>query len=408
MRPSGSQAHRSSGSAARGWRLIALGVGAVVVLALTSGAVLGAMSSSGPGPIAAVSPDPSAMPTDQVGIGVPSAMPSATPSATTSATAPTSSPSLATTGTAPTTAPVTAGPFAGDLMIADRQNGRILIVDQARNIRWKFPVAGSLPAGQAFAADDAFLSPDGKTIVANEEMRQVIVRIDIATRRIVWEYGRYGVAGSGPGELNTPDDAYPLANGDVVVADIGNCRIIQINHAKHITRQWGTTGVCRDNAPRSYGSPNGDTPLPDGGLLITEIKGSRVVRLDKAGHVVFDIHVPTRYPSDAHLDAKGNILVVDYSNPGAIIRLDVHGHVLWRYAPRSGIGRLDHPSLAIDLTSGLVAVNDDFRHRVLIIDPKTNRIVWQYGHTDTNGRAKGYLFTPDGIDQIPPAIAATL
>ena len=83
MRPSGSQAHRSSGSAARGWRLIALGVGAVVVLALTSGAVLGAMSSSSPGPIAAVSPDPSAMPTDQVGIGVPSAMPSATPSATT-------------------------------------------------------------------------------------------------------------------------------------------------------------------------------------------------------------------------------------------------------------------------------------------------------------------------------------
>jgi hypothetical protein len=55
-----------------------------------------------------------------------------------------------------------------------------------------------------------------------------------------------------------------------------------------------------------------------------------------------------------------------------------------------------------------VAVNDDFRHRVVIIDPKTNRIVWQYGHTDRHGRPDGYLFTPDGIDLIPPAVAGTL
>ena len=250
--------------------------------------------------------------------------------------------------------------------------------------------------------------PTARSIVANEEERQVIVRIDVATRRVVWEYGRYRVAGSARGELHTPDDAYPLADGHIVVADIGNCRVIEIDQAKRITRQWGRTGVCADHAPRSYGSPNGDTPLPDGGLLITEIKGSRVVRLDRAGQVVFDIHVPTSYPSDAHLDAAGNILVVDYASPGAIVRLDRHGRVLWRYAPRKGAGRLDHPSLAIDLGNGLVAVNDDFRHRVVVIDPKTNRIVWQYGHTDRHGRSNGYLFTPDGIDLIPPAVAASL
>jgi outer membrane protein assembly factor BamB len=308
----------------------------------------------------------------------------------------------------PTPPPLASGPFTGDLLIADRQNGRIIIVDAAGAIRWRFPVAGSLRPGQGFAADDAFLAPDGKTIVANEEGHQVIVRIDIATRLIVWQYGRYNVAGSGPGELHTPDDAYPLANGDVIVADIFNCRVLEISPAKRIVRQWGRTAACTDRAPQTYGKPNGDTPLADGGLLITEIRGSRVVRLDAAGHVVFDIHVPTAYPSDAHLDSSGNILVVDYSNPGAIVRLDRHGHVLWRYAPRSGPGRLDHPSLAIDLTNGLVAVNDDFRHRVLVIDPNTNRIVWQYGHNDRHGRANGYLFTPDGIDEIPPAVVATL
>ena len=103
-----------------------------------------------------------------------------------------------------TTTPVDHGPFTGDLMIADRQNGRILIVDRAGTVRWRFPVHGSLPPGQGFAADDAFLAPDGKSIVANEEERQVIVRIDVATRRVVWEYGRYGVAGRPGGSSTRP------------------------------------------------------------------------------------------------------------------------------------------------------------------------------------------------------------
>ena len=308
----------------------------------------------------------------------------------------------------PHASPVSTGPFAGDLMIADRQNGRIIIVDAAGTVRWRFPVKGSLPPGRRFAADDAFLSPDGQSIVANEETNEVVDRIDLSTRRIVWQYGRFGVAGRGPGEMHTPDDAYPLANGDVIVADIDNCRVIEISATKRIVRQWGRTGVCVDHPPQTYGRPNGDTPLADGGLLITEIRGSRVVRLDAAGHVVFDIHVPARYPSDAHLDARGNVIVADYSSPGAVLRVSPNGHLLWRFAPASGVGRLDHPSLAMALPSGSIVLNDDFRNRVVIVDPRTRRIIWSYGHADRIGRANGYLYTPDGLDVIPPAIVARL
>ena len=144
------------------------------------------------------------------------------------------------------------------------------------------------------------------------------------------------------------------------------------------------------------------------GVLVTEIHGSRVVRLDRLGRVVFDIHVPTAYPSDAQLLANGDVLVVDYANPGAVLMVDRHGRVRWRYRPISGAARLDHPSLAIELADGLIAVNDDFRHRVVIIDPKTNRIVWQYGQTDHHGGGKGHLYIPDGIDVIPPSVAATI
>jgi outer membrane protein assembly factor BamB len=295
--------------------------------------------------------------------------------------------------------------FPGGLLIADRGNGRLLAVDDAGTILWRFPDAGSLPVGQKFSADDAFISPDGKTIVANEEDNQVIVRIDIATRKVIWEYGQFGHPGGGPGQLWNPDDAYPLANGDITVADIKNCRILEISPGKQIVRQWGKTGVCRDDPPRTYGQPNGDTPLPDGGMLVTEIFGSRVVRLSATGKVLFNIHVPLHYPSDAQLLSNGTVLLVDYFDPGALIVVDPKtGKVVYRYGPNHGAGKLNHTSLALPLTDGTYVLNDDFRDRVVVIDPVSNSIVWTYGHNQQASATDGYLNDPDGVDVAPVGI----
>lgn len=295
--------------------------------------------------------------------------------------------------------------FPGGLLIADRANGRILVVDEGGTVLWRFPRSpADLPKGQTFTADDAFISPDHRTIVANDEFHEVIDRIDIATGRIVWQYGTFGRPGAGKGQLHTPDDAYPLANGDIVVADIENCRILEIGPDKSIARQWGRTGDCVHRAGVAFGRPNGDTPLPDGGLLITEITGSRVVRLGADGHVVFDIHVPVAYPSDAQLDENGNVVVADFSRHGQIVCVDPSGRLIWRYGPRSGPGALNHPSLATPLPGGLISINDDFRHRMVVVDPAKGTIVWQYGHTDANATALGYLDTPDGHEPMPVGV----
>ena len=300
------------------------------------------------------------------------------------------------------------GSFAGDLLIADRGNNRILIVNSAKKVLWQFPGPGSLSAGQTFSADDAFLAPDGRTIVASEEMHQILVRIDIATKRITWQYGHYGRAGAAAGFLNTPDDAYPLANGNVTVADIRNCRILEIAPNKTVVHTWGHTGVCRSSPPFAYDEPNGDTPLPDGGILITEIKGSRVVRLSATGRVIFDIHVPTTYPSDAQLDAQGDVVVADYTNPGAVVAVSPSGRVVWRYGPTSGNGRLNHPSLAVPLADGTLVLNDDLRDRVIFLNPITGRILWQYGRTGVAGRGADRLNIPDGVNLVPPGAISGL
>jgi len=51
------------------------------------------------------------------------------------------------------------------------------------------------------------------------------------------------------------------------------------------------------------------------------------------------------------------------------------GRLPWRF------GGLNQPSLALPMANGDVVVNDDLNHRIIVISPAGNRIVWQYGHT---------------------------
>ncbi|MBE3590033.1 MAG: PQQ-binding-like beta-propeller repeat protein [Firmicutes bacterium] len=304
---------------------------------------------------------------------------------------------------------VNPGPLPGDLLIADRYNNRLLIVSPAKKILWQYRLPASLDGGEGRRGpDDAFLTPDGTSVITNEEDNHTIVEVSLATRQIVWTYGHPGTPGRAAGYLNTPDDAYRLPNGDTTVADIGNCRILTIAPDGRVVRQYGRTGVCRHDPPFTYSSPNGDTPLPDGGMLVTEIGGSHVVRLDAEGRVVWDLHLPIHYPSDAQLTKDGNILVVSYTNPGTILKVSPQGEVLWKYAPSSGEGRLNKPSLAKELPNGDIAVNDDANHRVVIIDPTTDRIVWQFGVTGVPGDDDTHLNTPDGLDFVPFRIGDAL
>jgi hypothetical protein len=166
-------------------------------------------------------------------------------------------------------------------------------------------------------------------------------------------------------------------------------------------RQYGTTGFCRHDPPRYLGAVNGATPLPDGGTLVSEIDGSWIDDIGPTGVLRFAVHAPVRYPSDPQLLPGNHILVADYSRPGAAIIMTTTGRVLWRYGPSGGPGALDHPSLATRIAPGLIAINDDYRDRVVIVNIRSHRIVWQYGHTDRPGTAAGYLNTPDGLDLLP-------
>jgi hypothetical protein len=292
----------------------------------------------------------------------------------------------------------------GPVLIADKANNRLLAVDPEGRILWQFPRPGDLQAGQSFRIpDDAFFTPDGRAIVATEEDDFVITLIDLATRHISWRYGKPNVAGSGPNRLWNPDDAMALPDGYVLSADIKNCRIILIAPGAHVlARQFGQTGSCVHHPPAMFGSPNGVFPMRDGHYLVTEINGDWVDEMGLNGKVYWTTHPPgVAYPSDTNEIGPDRYLTVDYSDPGQIVIFNSAGRALWRFAP-TGPNALNHPSLALPLPNGDILLNDDYNDRVIVVDPRSDRIVWQFGHTGVPGTAPGYLNNPDGVDLLPP------
>lgn len=305
----------------------------------------------------------------------------------------------------------------GDILIADRGNNRLLLVNPQKQIVWQYPKPGEKPNFPFVGPDDAFFTSNYSEIITNEEDSNTIAILNTKTRKIVWTYGHFPTAGDAVGYLHTPDDAffYPGKNGGVVtVADIYNQRILFISRkTKQIIKQYGQNRVSYHNPPATYSAPNGDFPGPNGGMLVTEINGSYVDLLTAQGKLVYTLHVPfphvnAPYPSDANFTPHGNIIVASYSNPGEIVKLSPTGKILWDYFFPSGQQSLDNPSLAYELKNGMVVVNDDDHNRVIVIDPKTNKIVWQYGHTGVIGSAYGYLNDPDGTDFLPAGVTPQL
>jgi outer membrane protein assembly factor BamB len=296
----------------------------------------------------------------------------------------------------------------GPVLIADEGNNRLIEVSPEGRVLWEFPRPGDLEPGETFKVpDDAFFSPDGREIVATEEEDSVVSVIDVATHRIVWRYGTPGVAGSGANQLANPDDAIMLRDGSLLVADIKNCRIVLLRRGSRVPiRQWGEPYHCHHlSDPLRFASPNGAFPMRNGHFVTTEITHNWVSESNlftNPSTMLWAVHpVGVHYPSDTNEVRPGVYITVDYWSPGLIEEFDANGKVLWMYKP-SGTRTLHHPSLAEALPNGDVVATDDHNHRVIVVNPNTDQVVWQYGHTGVPGRAFGYLNGPDGLDLAPP------
>lgn len=312
----------------------------------------------------------------------------------------------------------TANPLPFNLLIADGNANRIIEVNAQRQIVWQMQGIDD--------PDDIQVYAPGKLLV-NQENYNRVVAIDMATKSITWSYGHLGqpllggVPGSAsltaPGYINNPDDSFELPNGDVLIDDANNQRIIAVTPSGQIAWQYGTIDPKTSNGvpgtiPGYLIGPNDAVPQADGNLLITNVGNSAVanshsvMEVTPSGRTLWQMALPTQYPSDTLKMPDGSLLVADWVSPGHIYLFGPGGHLRWNYTP-TGADQLNHPSSAQLLPNGDVLICDDHNDRIIIVQPTgptSGTIVWQYGQTGVGGTQAGQLLDASGVIPITPAL----
>jgi len=280
------------------------------------------------------------------------------------------------------------GVLPGNILVADRNNDRLIVLSPQGQTVWTKQIAGP---------SDAYFSPDGKSIVVTQHGAFDVARLGVVSGRVSYRYGHSGRPGAGDGYLHDPQTAQQLQDGRLLIADKSNCRILFVSPPAHrASTVLGRPGLCVHDPPRTFSYPDAAFPTRDGGLVVSELTPAWVDLLNRASTLRASVRVPgLSAPYDANQSSGGMLIATSHARPGAVEEFTAAGRVLWRYAPASGPAALELPSLAVVLPGGDVLVCDSGNDRVVVIDPHRNVIVWQYGHRGRAGSGPGYLHTPD-------------
>jgi hypothetical protein len=230
-------------------------------------------------------------------------------------------------------------------------DNRVILVNRGGAIVWQYGEAGV--AGAGFNQLDTpvhaiiflgFQRRFGPHVMITDQANQRVIVVD-RSRRVVWQYGTSGVSGNGPNQLNDPNSAELLENGNILIADENNNRAIEVTTDFQIVRQFTASGTLNGVAFASR--------LGNGNTLITDANNNRVVEVN---------------PSDV---------------------------VVWEYSTNTlpGSNPNPAPTRAVRLRNGNTLISDQFNHRVIEVSPD-KQIVFQQGQLNMPGNGANQLNGP--------------
>jgi hypothetical protein len=286
----------------------------------------------------------------------------------------------------------------GNILIADQLNNRVIEVSRKGEIVWSFgsgdPNLCNPGPGAVIAPHSAERIGNGATLISATgtsscpDNRVILVN---AAGKIFNQYGKAGVGGNGPGELNQPAFAVLLPSGDVLITDQGNNRLLEVDNTHDILYQYGPAG-----GGGALDSPDSAELLANGDILIADQNNNRVLEIDPAN----DNKIVYRFGGGlqsvafgSRLD-NGDTLITD-SGHNRLLEVNAKNKHVFEYVTNTGSGSNPNPnpSSGLRLMDGSTLIADQFNHRVIIINAKRH-ISFQYGTTNVAGNGPNQLNAP--------------
>ena len=170
-----------------------------------------------------------------------------------------------------------------DVLITDQGNNRIIEVNLAKKIVWQYPGSNTNASDQLNSPNSAELLENGHILIADENNNRAIevTRGDVVVNQF-----------SDGGMVGAVAFASRLPNGDTLLTDAGNSRAIEVDANDNFVWQYLT-----DTDPLSVPFPPGPLPtravrLANGDTLISDQFNNRVIRVSMAGTIVMSYGLP--------------------------------------------------------------------------------------------------------------------
>ncbi len=130
-------------------------------------------------------------------------------------------------------------PNTAQIVICDTRNNRLLLIDTSTNATvWTVGPAIPNDANLNEPVDVEWTGTNEEEILITDRGNHRILRFNQTRGEVVWQFGRTGMAALTDSTLNRPEDAQFLANGNVLIADAGNNRLIEVDINGKIVRRF--------------------------------------------------------------------------------------------------------------------------------------------------------------------------
>ncbi|MFA8018469.1 PQQ-binding-like beta-propeller repeat protein [Bremerella cremea] len=281
--------------------------------------------------------------------------------------------------------------IAGPFRLVIQGNNKLAIVDTDGKIEWEVPWGG---------IHDIHVLDNGHIMVQQGGAK--IAEIDPETKKVVWSYDSAKMNGNA-GKRIEVHAFQPLENGNVMIAESGAGRIIEITRDGKIVKKM----PLKLNNPHPHSDTRLVRKLENGNYLVAHENDGVIREYDgESGKVVWEYevpmfdqearngHGPEAFGNKAFAAIRlknGNTLIAT-GNGHSVIEVTPEKEVVWKIAQN------DLPGITLAWVTTLeVLPNGHYvignchagpgNPLLVEVDPKTKKVVWQFDQYDVFGNS---------------------